>query len=123
MARCCRMKVIPSRIWPTSSPTARPAASPAEAAIRSGSTFGSGRIAAAAAKNITDTVTYTAIGPNTFSTSGPRKPKPMANVALIVSTKIELAAIRLRRSTMRGIDVSSAGAKMAVAVPTMKLMR
>ena len=47
----------------------------------------------------------------------------MAKVALIVRTKIELAAIRLRRSTMRGIAVSSAGAKIAVAVAIPKLMR
>ncbi len=47
----------------------------------------------------------------------------MAKVALMVSTKIELAAIRWRRSTIRGIDVSSAGAKIAVAVATPKLMR
>ena len=47
----------------------------------------------------------------------------MAKVALMVSTKIEFAAIRLRRSTIRGMEVSSAGAKTAVAVAIPKLMR
>ena len=46
----------------------------------------------------------------------------MAKVALMVRMKIELAAIRLRRSTMRGIAVSSAGAKTAVAVAITKLI-
>ena len=46
----------------------------------------------------------------------------MAKVALIVRTKIEFAAIRLRRSTIRGIEVSSAGAKIAVAVAIPKLI-
>ena len=50
--------------------------------------------------------------------SGPRKPNPIAKVALIVRTKTELAAMRWRRSTMRGMDVSSAGAKTAVIVAT-----
>ena len=47
----------------------------------------------------------------------------MAKVALMVRTKIELAAIRCRRSTIRGIEVSSAGAKTAVAVAIRKLIR
>ena len=47
----------------------------------------------------------------------------MAKVALIVRTKIEFAAMRLRRSTIRGIEVSSAGAKIAVAVAIPKLIR
>ncbi len=47
----------------------------------------------------------------------------MAKVALIVRMKIELAAIRFRRSTIRGIEVSSAGANTAVAVAIAKLMR
>ena len=72
---------------------------------------------------MTATMTYTAIGPSTMRTSGPRKPKPMAKVALMVSTKVELAAISCRRSTSRGIAVSSAGTKTAVAVAIPKLMR
>ncbi len=80
-------------------------------------------MASAATPNMTATMKYTAIGPSAMSTSGPRKPKPIANVALIVSTKIELAAMRWRRSTMRGMAVSSAGAKTAVAVAIPKLMR